>query len=146
MGLIEELGAGPVALDTAPFIYFIQEDARFLPVVEPIFHGIDSGRWRAVSSSITLLETLVIPYRVGDLELAERYEALLTRSRGLYLVDLSTPLLRAAAHLRAKLGIKTPDALQLAAALSERCRVFVTNDRRLPELPGLRIISLSTYV
>ena len=67
---------------------------------------------------MTLLETLVIPYRTGDLALAERYEALLARSRGLRLVDLDRPLLRAAAQLRATAGLKTPDALQIAAALA----------------------------
>lgn len=32
MGLIEDVGGGPVALDTAPFIYFIEEHPRYLPV------------------------------------------------------------------------------------------------------------------
>jgi len=43
----------------------------------------------------------------------------LTRSRGVRLVDLSRDQLRTAARLRAQHGgIRTPDALQLAAAIS----------------------------
>ena len=77
--------------------------------------------------------------------MAERYEALLTRSRGVRLIDIDTGQLRGAAQLRALHGIRTPDALQLAAALAARCPVFVTNDRRLPAIPGLRVLQLRDY-
>ena len=33
MGLMADLGRGPVAVDTAIFIYFIEEQPRFLPLV-----------------------------------------------------------------------------------------------------------------
>jgi predicted nucleic acid-binding protein len=54
--------------------------------------------------------------------------------------------LRAAAQLRAATGVKTPDALQLVAAIGAGCATLVTNDRRLPPIPGLRIIECSSYV
>lgn len=146
MGLIEDVGSGPVGLDTAVFIYFVEEHAEFLPLVEPLFAGVDAGRWPAVTSSLTLLETLVVPYRAHDAALADRYEALLSRSRGLHLVDLDRSLLRAAAHLRATRPVKTPDALQLAAALMTGCTCYVTNDRALPAVPGLRILQLRDYL
>jgi predicted nucleic acid-binding protein len=146
VGLIEDLGAGPIGLDTAVFIYFVEEQGDFLPLVEPLFVGVDAGRWTAVTSSLTLLETLIVPYRVGDIQLAERYEALLSRSRGLRLVDLDRPLLRTAAQLRAALPLKTPDAIQIAAALRSRCTAFVTNDRKLPTIPDLRVLQLRDYL
>jgi len=129
MGLVEELGSGPVGVDTAALIYFIEGDPAFLPLVEPVFRAIDAGQLQAVTSAITLLEVLVVPYRAGNLTLAEQYEALLTRSRGLSLVDADRAQLRAAAQLRAIYRIRTPDALQLAAALSRECTTFVTNGR-----------------
>ncbi|MEK7704386.1 MAG: type II toxin-antitoxin system VapC family toxin [Myxococcota bacterium] len=142
MELARHIGKGPVALDTAIFIYLIEEDPRRAPLVESLLARVDSGELEAVTSAITLLECLVVPYRHGDLGLAERYEALLSRSRGLHLVELDRPLLRVAAQLRAALGMKTPDALQIAAALRHRATVFVTNDRRLPRVPGLEIAQL----
>lgn len=146
MGLTGEIGGGPVALDTAAFIYLIEEDPRWVPLLRPVFAGIDEGRWQAVTSALTLLEVLVVPYRNGDQSLAERYEALLTRSRGLDLVPLDRPLLRAAAALRATVGLKTPDAIQIAAGLARSCTVFVTNDRRLPEKVGpMRIAQLAAF-
>ncbi len=145
MGLIEDLGHGPVGLDTAVFIYFIEEHPRFFPVVAPVFSAVAGARLPAVTSGVTLLETLVIPYRSGDTALATRYEALLTRSRGIRFVDLDRPLLRSAAHLRALFSVRTPDALQLAAALRARCTKYLTNDRALPRIPGLEIRQVSDY-
>jgi predicted nucleic acid-binding protein len=145
MGLTADLGAGPVALDTAIFIYFIEEDPRFLPLIDPLFREADRGSRELVTSALTLLEVLVVPYRAGNHLLADQYEALLTRSRGIRLVDLSRDQLRAAALLRATTGVKTPDALQLVAAIGAKCRTFLTNDRRLPAVPGLRVRQLSDY-
>jgi len=146
VGLIADLGPGPTAVDTAAFIYLIEEDAAFLPIVLPLFTEADDGKRVLVTSALTLLEVLVVPYRAGNAQLAERYEMLLTRSRGLRLIDISRDLVRAAAQLRATIGVKTPDALQLAAALLAGCKTFVTNDRRLPAVPGLNVLQLSAYV
>ena len=146
MGLIEDLGTGSVGLDTAAFIYFIEAHPTFLPVILPVFQEADAGKRGLVTSALTVLEVLVVPYRAGNRPLAERYEALLTRGRGVRLIDLSLDQLRAAAQLRAATGVKTPDALQLVAAIGAGCTTFVTNDRRLPPIPGLRILELSAYV
>ncbi|MBI4915182.1 MAG: PIN domain-containing protein [Acidobacteria bacterium] len=143
MGLVDDLIGGPVALDTSLFIDLIEEEATFFPVVEPVFAAIADGRLTAVASALTLLEVLVVPLRHGDAELARRYEALLTRSRGLELVEVSRAILRDAAVLRAASGVRTPDAIQLATALAHRCPAFLTNDRQLPALPGLRVLQLA---
>ena len=146
MGLIADLGAGDFALDTAVFIYFIEANPTYLPIITPLFGQADRGKRQLVTSALTLLEVLVVPYRAGHRQLAERYEALLTRSRGVRVVDVTRDQLRAAAQLRAATGVKTPDALQLVAALATGCTTIVTDDRRLPQVPGLRVIQLSSYV
>lgn len=146
MGLMADLGPGPVAVDTAIFVYFIEEHPTFLPVVEPLFREVDRGHMELVTSALTLLEVLVVPYRTGDHLLAGRYESLLTRSRGLRLGNISRDLLRAAAQLRAATGVKTPDSLQLVAALATGSTAFLTNDRDLPNIPGIRILQLHSYV
>jgi predicted nucleic acid-binding protein len=144
--LIDELGDADAAVDTAAFIYFIEEDPKYLPIVEPLFLEVDAGKRRVVTSAFTLFEVLVVPYRAGDAALAQRYEALLTRSRGVRLVDVTREQLKAAAQLRAATGVKVPDALQMTAALTERCTTLVTNDRRLPRVPGLRVLQLKSFL
>lgn len=147
MGLIGDIGKGPVALDTPAFVYWIEEHPSYAALLEPLFRAIDGGKIGGVTSGVTLLEVLVQPLRAGDLDLAARYEALLSRGRGLAVVDLDRPLLRAAAQLRAAYaGLRTPDALQIAAALSKRARALVTNDRHFPSVPGLRVLQLRDYL
>jgi predicted nucleic acid-binding protein len=146
MGLVQALGEGPIAIDTVAFIYFIEESSEYFGLIEPLFREIDRGRIKAVTSSVTLLEVLVVPYRASDLVLADRYEEILTRSRGIEVLDIDREQIRAAALLRARYRLRTPDALQISAALSKECKVFVTNDRDLPEIAGLRIIQLRDYL
>ena len=62
--------------------------------------------------------------------------------QGRIVVDIDRRQLRAAAQLRALHRSRTPDALQLVAAISERCTAFLKNDRRLPTIGGLCIIQL----
>jgi predicted nucleic acid-binding protein len=123
----------------------MEEDRHFLPLIEPLFVEADAGARELVTSALTLLEVLVVPYRAGDLSLADRYEQLLTRSRGIRVIDLSRDQLRYAAQLRAATGVKTPDALQLAAAIASGCSAFVTNDRRIPKISGVRVLQLTDY-
>lgn len=146
MGLSADLGRGAAAIDTSIFIYFIEEHPRFLSLVLPLFEEADGGKRELVTSAVTLLEVLVVPYRAGDVQLAERYELLLTRSRGVRMVDITRDQLRAAAQLRAVTGVRTPDALQLVCAIGTGCKAFLTNDRALPSIPGLRVIQLSSYL
>jgi predicted nucleic acid-binding protein len=146
VGLIEDVGSGPVCLDTAIVVYFIEESPTYFPLVSPLFDAIDAEKLSGAVSAITLLETLVVPFRIGDRRLAFEYEAILTNSRGIEFIDLGRPLLRLAAELRAATGVKTPDALQLAAAFTSGCTTVLTNDRRLPDLPGLEVIQLRDYL
>jgi predicted nucleic acid-binding protein len=141
MGLIPR--SGPIGLDTSVFIYYVEENASYIDVIAPIFEAADRGELQIVTSALTLLEILVIPFKRNDVRLASRYEALLTRSRSVRLVDVSRDQLRAAAYIRATSRIKTGDALQLAAAKAGGCSLFLTNDQRIPAIRGLRIVRLS---
>src|SRR2546421_9970185 len=145
MGLMADLGGGPVGVDTAIFIYFIEEHPRFLPLVEPLFREVNEGRKELVTSALTLLEVLVVPYRSGDHLLAGRYEALLTQSRGVHVADISRDHLRAAAQLRAATGVKTPDSLEVVAALAGGRPTFFSDNcgpSTPPRLPFLPIVFL----
>jgi len=146
MELIDAIGDGPVALDSVVFIYFIERHPRFAPLLQFLFTRIDSGRLTAVTSAITLLETLVVPYRSGDADLTAKYEAILTNGRGLTLVPIVLPVIRLAAQIRAATAIRLPDALQLAAASLTKCTAFLTNDRRIPSLAGIPVLQLDAFV
>src|SRR3981081_2396863 len=144
MGLMADLGSAPVGVDTAILIYFIEEHPQLCHLVDPVYSDFNDGCRDLVTSALTLLEVLVVPYRSGDDLLAGRYEALLTQNRGGRVAEISRDQRRAAAQLRAATGVKTPDSLQLVAALAAGCAAFLTNDRDLPSIRGLRVLQLSS--
>jgi len=111
--------------------------------VSEIFERIDSGCCKAVTSALTLLETLVIPLKKNDQSLVKEYEQVLSNSRGITLVDISIPILRKAALLRTEYRLKTPDAIQIATAVEYQCEVFITNDRKLPKIKAIDIVNLA---
>ncbi len=65
------------SIDTAPFIYFIEKHEIYLKVVKPVFAEIDSERIEAITSTVTLLEVLVHPFRTNNETLAKKYRKIL---------------------------------------------------------------------
>ena len=50
-----------VFLDTAPVIYYVEKNPKYFDVVNRIFEGIDAGEWEAITTPVTLAESLVVP-------------------------------------------------------------------------------------
>ena len=123
-----------VGLDTAPLIYFIEENPDYVSVVQPFFEAMDRGEVHVVTSAVTLLEVLVHPLRRGDQKLADQYRDILLNSKGLATVPVQWDIAERAAQLRAKYAIRTPDAIQVATSLHEGASFFLTNDVRLSSL------------
>lgn len=145
MEWIGALHGKAVGLDTAPLIYFIEENPIYLARVRPFFEAMDRGDFSVVTSIVTLLEVLAHPFRRGDTELAQQYRDILLNAEGLTTILLSRDIAEKAARLRAAYGIRTPDAIQLAVAIHEGASFFLTNDARLPSLPGLNMLVLNEF-
>jgi predicted nucleic acid-binding protein len=139
---IASLHGKVVGVDTAPLIYFIEENPIYLARVRPFFKAMDRGDFSVVTSIVTLLEVLVHPFRHGDAELAQQYRDILLNAEGLTTILLSRDIAEKAARLRAAHSIRTPDAIQLAAAIHQGASFFLTNDACLPSLPGLKVLVL----
>lgn len=143
MEWLEALRGETVAPDTAPLIYFIEENPAYLTTTRAFFEALDSGEFRAVTSMVTLIEVLVHPFRQGDAPLAERYRDILLGTESLSVVPLSQEIAERAARLRAEHGLRTPDAIQLSTAVDQGASSLLTNDSRLPSLPNLQVFVLS---
>ena len=142
MGLIDSLRGNKVSLDTAPFIYFIEENPTYLPIVDPLFQAVNDGEIIAVTSIMSLLERLVHPIRTFDAVLVQKYRDILLNSENLETVLLSQQIAEEAARLRAIYRLRTPDSIQIATAIVEGAAFFVTNDKQLPSLPELKTFML----
>ncbi len=127
-----------VYLDSCIVIYFIQGAD---PVREAILQALrppDEPEPLACISALTRLECRVWPLREGATELLEQFDEFFF-SRDLRRARLTLPVFDLATELRAAHGVKTPDAIHLAAAINWGCDEFWTNDRRLPKALETRI-------
>ena len=89
----------------------------------------ESGERFAVSPLIEM-ECLVKPFKSGDMRLQHRYASGLSEFPQL---PLPEAVFLQAAQLRARFGLKTPDALHLACAQHHGCAALWTNDDRLAQ-------------
>jgi predicted nucleic acid-binding protein len=135
-----------IGVDTAPFIYLWERHPRYFSLVKALFeHLTESGR-QGITSVITLIETCVLPQRQGRQDLVQAYERALLHSRQIYLLNIDATLARRAVGLRARHGIRVPDALQVAAALQGGATAFVTNDRQLERVQVIKVLVLDDYL
>ena len=136
-----------IGLDASVFIYHLEAHPRYSPLTRLLLEHIQEGRSTGVTSTITLMELTVQPWRLQKPAVAREYEALLVHFPNLRLVDITRGIARSAAQLRARYNVYTADALQAAAALTRGATLFVTNDaklRRLDEL--LNILVLDDWI
>ena len=146
MGWVEDLYDTTVGVDTAPFIYLIEEHPKYLDPVAEFFIGVESGRIRAVTSTITLLEVLVQPIRRGRNDLSRQYRQALVNSDGLICEGVSSEIAEEAVRLRADYNLSTPDAIQLATSIQTGATSFVTNDSFLTAVPNLKVLVLDQLI
>lgn len=135
-------GVKRLGLDTAPIIYFVEANPRYDSLLVPVFQRISTGTLVGVTSVVSLTEALVYPLRLGRSDLAQQYQSLLQQSEYFELVDITPAIAEYAADLRARYNLRTPDALQLAAAIRRGCDAFLTNDANLQRVGELRVLTL----
>ncbi len=136
------LGVTRLALDTVPFIYFVEERSPRDAVVDAVLRRVDRGDLAGVTSVISLAEVLVHPFLNNDPGLAARYRDLLLNSRNFETVSINVATAERAAALRARYRLLTPDALQIAVPLEAGCEAFLTNDLALNRVAELRVLVL----
>ena len=139
--------AGVVGIDTPVFIYHLEAHSRYSLLTQKIFSSMENGKWMGVTSAITLMEINVHPWQLGREDVARKYEALLANFPNLSITNIDRDVARVAAQLRARFGVRPPDALQVAASLVAGAKIFLTNDHRLASLQALiDIVVLDDFV
>jgi predicted nucleic acid-binding protein len=136
-----------IGLDTAVFVYHLEAHPIYSPLTQEVLAGVESGRWTAVTSTVTIMELTVRPWQLDRPAVARAYEALLVHFPHLSLIDVTRDVARRAAQLRARYRIRPADALQVSTALVHGAMAFVTNDRALARLaPMLDVVLLDDLV
>ena len=119
-----------VALDSMVFIYHLANHPRYAALTTVVLEAVETGHLAGMTTTITLAEILTTPAKAGDRQAAQDYELYLTRFPNLQIAPLDVALARETALVRGATGLRTPDAIQVAAARLVKADAIITNDRR----------------
>jgi len=143
VGLTPGVLGSPLYLDTNVFVYALEGFERFRSILGELFREVQDGRIKAVTSELTLAEVLVKPLADGKMEVCAAYGAAIQDSEGLEVAPVTREVLIEAAGIRARMGVRLPDAIHEATAILSGCRSFLTNDRNIREIPNMSVVYLS---
>lgn len=129
-----------VALDSNLFIYHFEDNPQFSLYTSKIFQQLSRGEIKAITSVISITETLSypLPKRVIN----EITEAFLNLSN-LGFIEVDQRIAFEAAKIRREYGFRLPDSIQLATAIEGKAKAFISNDKRLRKFKKLKIILLN---
>jgi predicted nucleic acid-binding protein len=120
-----------IYLDSCLLIYLVEDAGQSSDAVRLRMNA--EAEQSFAISPLVVLECLVGPIRAADAVLKARYDRVF---RSFVLLPTGLDVFEAAAELRAVHGLKTPDALHLAAAVLGGCEALWTNDQRLAGAAG----------
>jgi predicted nucleic acid-binding protein len=123
--------AARIYLDSCILIYALEGEPKLRRAVHSkIELAVAEAEADFCVSDLTRLECRVGPLRQGDDDLLALYDALFASS-AVEQLTIAPATFELATELRADHGLKTPDAIHLAAAIMGGCGAFWTNDHQL---------------
>ncbi len=134
-------GVKRLFLDTAPVVYFVEQNPEFIARVEPIFDRLDLDIVGIVSA-ITLAECLVFPIKRGFTDIEKAFEEVFNSDRVEFVVT-DRKIANLAARIRANYNFQLPDSIQIATAIVSGCDAVLTNDIALRKVTEIRAIVVS---
>ncbi|MGY3664406.1 type II toxin-antitoxin system VapC family toxin [Roseburia sp. 1XD42-69] len=127
-----------VFIDTAPFIYFLENSSRYMESIGKFFTKCTKENIQIVTSTLTIEEYLVLPYSNGKVEYVDNFKRFI-EYMNIEVVDIDSNIAEQGAKIRGQYkNFKAMDALQIATAIVKECDMFFTNDKQLrqeKELP-----------
>ena len=130
--MIELLHGKRIYIDTNIFIYAVEGYSEFVEPLTSLFSAIDNDELEAVTSELTLAESLVKPFKDDNKHLQSVYLAALHSGQSFSVVPIDRFILVEAARIRANSTfLNLADAIHLATADFFHCSCFLTNDKRL---------------
>jgi len=135
-----------IAFDTSVFIYQLEEHPKYVRFTDQIFLWIEQSGNQAVTSTITMTEILVQPYRELDKKRADAFSGLLSTYPKLEWIAATLEIADLAARIRAFHRLKTPDALLAATAVHSQATGLITNDAVFERVRSFETLVLSRLV
>ncbi len=120
-----------ISVDTNVFIYALEDNKNF-PLASEFFRHLFEKGPVVYTSVLSILESIVPLYKLGEEERKERvldYVNFIEGQGRITVINIDPIVALKSAELRAKYHLKTPDAIQLATAVIHRAAAFITADR-----------------
>jgi predicted nucleic acid-binding protein len=130
-----------IFLDASIIIYRVEAVEPFNQQVFAVLQSLVEKHTNAgfAVSRLSMMECLVKPLRDHNTADIDRYRGFFT-SNGLQIIEISALIIETATLLRARHGLRTPDAIQAASALSLKGPMtFLTGDKQFRKVPGLNV-------
>ena len=96
-----------------------------------------------MASELVLLELLVAPLKKGVQDTADEIELALLHFPNLQLAPVTRAVLVHAAEMRARYGLRTPDAIMLATAVESGATLAITNDKTWRKVEEIDVVLLA---
>lgn len=138
MGTIADQLGHSVYVDTNIVIYAIEGFEKYKTLLLGLLMAMDRQELTTITSELTIAEVLVKPKQQNNTALQEAYLNFLQPSSCLSILPVSRQVLIEAAEIRARSGLRLPDAIHAATAIQSGCKSFLTNDLRFLQIPALR--------
>jgi predicted nucleic acid-binding protein len=135
-----------VALDTNVFIYHLEANPLYVSLTTEVFDWLVRPGNRAITSTLTMAEVLVQPYREANEGLHRTYYGLLSQYPNLEWIPPDLHIAEAAARLRATYRLRTPDAIHVATAIRSGASGFLSNDAAFIRVADIEIGILDTML
>lgn len=129
-----------VALDSNLFIYYFEDNPEFAPTIKKIFDKIINGSISAITSVISITETLSYP---SPEKVIDGITETFLNFPNIIIMDIDQQIAFEAASIRRKYSFRLPDSIQLATAKLNKAQVFISNDQRLKQFKELKVILLT---
>jgi predicted nucleic acid-binding protein len=127
-----------VFLDTNIVIYYVENATGFGPRAIHHLNQLLAGGHAFAASDLVVMECRVHPIRRSDHPRLAQFDVFFANAK-LQVFSLTTAVCQRATLLRAAHSFKTPDALQLGAAIVHGCDRFLTADARLSSCKDIPI-------
>lgn len=125
---IARMAGHRVYIDTNIFIFFLEQDQVFFPLVAPVIQACAQRSILGVTGELVMAEVMVHPYRRGDAALVAQFKSFFTRKNFLTIAAHEARFFDEAAMIAGQARLKLIDAIHYRTAVQAGCEFFLTHD------------------
>ncbi|HEX4056615.1 MAG TPA: type II toxin-antitoxin system VapC family toxin [Tepidisphaeraceae bacterium] len=126
-------------LDASTIVYSVESRSPFREAVLSRLGQVEGTPGGILlTSRLSRLECRVKPLRENNAALLATYEGFFTRAL-VNVIEIGPNIVERATELRARYGLKTPDAIHVATAIEEHADLLLTGDRELARCGEVKV-------